>query len=243
MAFENIVDANYLDIYYGTIRKPDEYISQETLPIIDYEEEESTELLVNNQILLKKQGEELGTRVERYRSNFPDFTIIKILKKENVSKVVFRKDDEILYEQLFYYYEDTIVQPNLGFKLPAILRYEFNSDTEEAPEYYIHKKSKSAHKEDVKIIHYESNNNNLINKRLIDNQYVSSLSENLNGNLITRLMQLFYLGNLILDHQELSNEENRSGRVHAINVNKDTNMNTIINIRNKIEDIEIGVIE
>lgn len=240
MAFEHIVNANYVDIYYGTVRKPDEYVSTETLSIKDYEEGTGSDLLISSQILLKSQRDTLGTLVERYKSLSPEFTIIKILKKENVSKIVFRKDDEELFEQVFYYYDEGIVQPNTGYKLPAVLRYEFNSTVEESPEYYIHKNLKSAHKGDVKSINYESNNNNLVSKLFIDEQYKGSKSDELNGNFITKILQIFYLGNLILDSQEMGLISDKSYVSDLFNINKDTNMNTIINIRNKLSDIGVG---
>jgi hypothetical protein len=137
-------------------------------------------------------------QIDKFTSEDPYFVILKIYKPKNVSSIVFKSGTDNLYEVKF---------TDKRKDMECILRLiDSDGTTPESIENFIHKNNESAHLSEVHSILLGTSEKSLINTNLVDNLYNSNKSKSINSTLITKELQLFYMGNLISDSDEFINE-------------------------------------
>lgn len=171
---------------------------------------------------IESNDEDLVPQIHRYSNESPYFKIIKILKPIGFKRLVFRdKNDKEIYWITFI---NKINDQDLVNSI-CLLRM-FDSDEDLNFEQIMHENSNLAHKDEI----LNNFNGNYMSKKFTDLIYSEDKTSTVNSNIMTKNFQIFNLGNLLEDSDELMNNKNKSSKLDIMNVNNDVNINEIIDI-------------
>jgi len=160
------------------------------------------ELLDTNYIQKYTSDSRNGALAYKYVSNG---IVIKLLKPSGIVKIeIYNGYDQLVvdsngddyvinyeytsgnsgahYENEFYYW--------------GVLRFELTSNLTDSAEIIKHKAESGAHKNNVKKINFEIQDDSLVDKDLTKDLFKSKMSEVINSNFLNKFYQIFYMGDL-----------------------------------------------
>jgi len=133
--------------------------------------------------------------------------IVKLLRPSGVDKLELVKDEEVL-DTYIYFEVDPITKvvsyaPDYYFW--SILRFNYALEESDNTEVEIHEFTRDSHYTKMRYTFTECTDASMIRKEFINGLFSNVKSEVVNGNLLTKSYQIFHLGSLIRDIDNMEN--------------------------------------